>query len=455
MFSISSIIQKLNLWMWSPPLLILLIGTGLYYSFLLKGIQFRYLKYALKLVFTKHENDSEGDVSQFQSLMTAMSATIGIGSITGVATAIAAGGLGAIFWMWVIGFIGMATKYAEAILAIKFRFKDSSGEMSGGPMYYLSKGLGWKKLAIMFSIAGAIGAITTGNMIQVNSIADALGNYMTISPIWIGVILAVFTGLVLLKGIKRIAWVSEYLVPVMASLYILGGLSIIFINFKQVPAGFMMILQAAFTKQAAFGGFLGSTIMMSMRMGIVRGIFSNEGGLGSSPIASAAAKTDHPGRQAMISMSGAFLATFVVCTITGLVVATTNVLGGYNAAGGVLNGSSMVIHSFNNTLPGSGIVVTIAIIMFGYTTILGWAYYGEKCTEFLFGKKSTKFYRVLYTLVVILGAPMGLEMIWNISDLCNAFMALPNLLGLLGLAALVRKESDGFLEIVEQELALA
>lgn len=449
---LSFFLSKLNQFIWGPPLLLLLVGTGLYYTFLLKGLQFRYLAYSLKLVFTRHDDgDVEGDVSQFQSLMTAMSATIGIGSIAGVATAVATGGLGAIFWMWMIGLIGMATKYAESILAVKYRMHDEAGEMSGGPMYYLERGLQWKGLAILFAVAGVFGSFVTGNMIQSNSVADAVINYLPDSRIWVGAILAVFTGVVLLKGIKSIAWVSEYLVPFMAALYMIGGLLIIGINFKLLPQGIANIFVAAFTKQAAFGGFLGSSVMLALRMGVVRGINSNEAGLGSSPIASAAAKTDRPGRQAMISMSGAFIATFFVCTVTGLVLAVTDVLGGFTASGQALTGSTMVIHSFNKTMPGSGWVVTVAIILFGYTTILGWAYYGEKCFEYLFGKKSVSFFRLFYTIVVIFGAVISLDMVWNFSDITNALMAFPNLLGLLALSMVVKKETASFLQVLEEE----
>lgn len=449
---LSLFLSKLNQLIWGPPLLLLLVGTGLYYTFLLKGLQFRYLAYSLKLVFTRHDDgDVEGDVSQFQSLMTAMSATIGIGSIAGVATAVATGGMGAIFWMWMIGLIGMATKYAESILAVKYRMHDEAGEMSGGPMYYLERGLQWKGLAILFAVAGVFGSFVTGNMIQSNSVADAVLNYFPDSRIWVGVALALFTGVVLLKGIKSIAWVSEYLVPFMAALYMIGGLLIIGVNYKMLPQGIVNIFIAAFTKQAAFGGFLGSSVMLALRMGVVRGINSNEAGLGSSPIASAAAKTDRPGRQAMISMSGAFIATFFVCTITGLVLSVTDVLGAFSTSGQALNGSTMVIHSFNKSLPGSGWVVTVAIILFGYTTILGWAYYGEKCFEYLFGKKSVSFFRLFYTIVVIFGAVVSLDMVWNFSDITNALMAFPNLLGLLALSLVVKKETVSFLQVLEQE----
>ncbi|MCH9633519.1 MAG: Amino-acid carrier protein AlsT [Chlamydiae bacterium] len=439
-------LNQLSNWVWSYPLLLLLVGTGLLYSVLLRGLQFRYLFYSIKLIFSRHDETAPGDVSQFQSLMTAMSATIGIGSITGVATAVAAGGLGAIFWMWIVGFLGMATKYAEAILGIKYRTLDANGQMRGGPMYYLEKGLGWKGLALLFALAGSIAALTTGNMVQSNSVAVAFTHYVSIDRIWIGMVLSLLTGIVLLKGIKSIAWVTEYLVPLMASIYIIGGLVVICINYRLIPQGIYQIIHAAFNKQAAFGGFLGSSILFAMRMGIARGIFSNEAGLGSSPIASAAARTDHPGTQAMISMSGAFIATFIVCTITGLVIAVTGVLGQFSANGIALNGSSMVIHGFNHSLPGSGWLVTIALMMFGYTTILGWAYYGEKCFEYLFGSHSIFFYRALYTTVVALGAVLGLDFIWSVSDISNALMCIPNLLGLIGLAFVVKQESDSFIK---------
>ncbi len=451
MNELTQFFTRLNAWVWSYPLLILLVGTGLFYTYLLRGLQFRYLFYSIKLIFIKHDDEAEGDVSQFQALMTAMSATIGIGSIAGVATAVATGGLGAIFWMWVVGLLGMATKYAEAILGIKYRIHDEAGQMSGGPMYYLERGLKWKGLAFLFAGAGAVAALTTGNMVQSNSVANALVNYISIDRIWIGVILAFFTGLVLLKGIKSIAWVTEYLVPVMASIYILGGLVIIFINYRLIPQGFLQIFHAAFHKQAAVGGFLGSSVLLAVRMGISRGVFSNEAGLGSSPIAASAARTDRPGRQAMISMSGAFIATFIVCTITGLVIALTGVLGGTTVDGGTLNGATMVIYGFNKTLPGSGWIVSLALIMFGYTTILGWAYYGEKCFEYIFGRSSIILYRVLFTSFVVLGSTLGLELVWSVADISNAFMCLPNLLGLVGLAFAVRKESDSFLEVVQLE----
>lgn len=447
------ILEVIDSWVWSAPLLILLVGTGVYLSIILKGLQFRYLWYSLKLAFTRKDEGSEGDISQFQALMTAMSATIGIGSIAGVATAVAAGGLGAIFWMWVTGLVGMATKYAEAILAIKYRIHDKKGEMCGGPMYYLERGLEWKFLAVFFAVMGAITALTTGNLVQSHSVAAAAYDLFSLNHIWTGLILAFFTGLVLLKGIKCIGWVTEYLVPIMAVLYLVGGIVVVAIKFRYIPEGLGLIFRTAFTGQAAIGGFLGSSVMMAIRMGAVRGVFSNEAGLGSSPIAAAAAKTDRPGRQAMISMSGAFLATFIVCTITGLVIAVTHVLGMETSEGLLLNGSSMIVRAFDLTIPGSGWVVMIALILFGYSTVLGWAYYGEKCTEYLFGEKSIVYYRILVTLFVILGSTATIEVVWSIADICNGLMALPNLIGLLALSPIILAETHSFIQVVKKEKA--
>lgn len=451
MNSIADLLIQLNQWVWGYPLLLLLVGVGIYYTILLRGLQFRYLFYSVKLIFANHDHEAEGDVSQFQALMTAMSATIGIGSITGVATAITAGGLGAIFWMWVVGFLGMATKYAEAILGIKYRIQDASGSMKGGPMYYLEQGLNWKKLGAFFAVSGALAALTTGNMVQSNSVADALVGYLPISRLTVGIVLAIFTAVVLLRGIQSIAWVTQVMVPVMGILYICGAAAVVAVHYSTIPASFALIFKSAFQPQAAIGGFLGSTVLLSIRMGITRGIFSNEAGLGSSPIASAAAKTDQPGRQAMISMSGAFLATFIVCTLTGLVIATTHVLGLTTSQGVLLNGSKLVMEGFNQTFPGSAWLVSLALILFGYTTILGWAYYGEKCVEYLLGARSIVYYRFIYIAMVLIGATLGLELIWSLSDLSNACMVFPNLLGLIGLSWVVKKESDTFLNVVKQE----
>ena len=458
MKEVQIILDKLNSIVWGPPLLILLVIVGIYITVRCRGVQFRYLWYAHKLAFSRHDDDAQGDISHFQALMTALAATIGIGSITGVATAIAVGGLGALFWMWVAAIFGMATKYGEAILAIKYREVDASNEMCGGPMYYLSKGLKWKRLgkvlAMLFAILGAITAIGTGNMIQANSVSLALQDLMSLDPVWSGVILMILTGLALLGGIKSIGKVASYLVPTMAAFFIFGGLLVICIHITHVPAAFVLIFKSAFTGQAAAGGFVGSTVMMAIQLGVSRGVFSSEAGLGSSPIAAAAAKTDTPGRQALVSMSSVFITTGIVCTITGLIIAMSGVLGKTGTNGEVLNGSAMALQAFDALIPYGGLIVTIALIPFAYSTILGWAYYGEKCVEYIFGIKAVKIYRVVFTLVVLPGAMLSLEMIWGFANVMNGLMAFPNLIGLFCLAGVIARETKAFDLIVKKERGL-
>lgn len=446
-------LNKVDSWVWQP-LFVFLVGTGLYLTYRLRGIQFRYLWYAHKLAFTRHDDKAQGDISHFQALMTALAATIGIGNIAGVATAIAMGGLGSIFWLWVTALIGMATKYGEAILAIQYRIVDNKGEMAGGPMYYIQRGLKKKWLAAAFAIFGAITAICTGNMVQSNSIASALQSSFHLEPWICGVILAICTGLVLIGGIKSIGNVTSFLVPIMAIFYIAGSLIILIIKMDYIPEAISTIFTSAFTGQAAIGGFVGSSIMMAIQMGVARGVFSNESGLGSAPIAAAAAKTDMPGRQALISMTGAFLST-VVCTFTGLVIAVTDVLGKTNEDGSLLNGAPMTIAAFNSVIPFGDLVVIIGSILFGYSTIVGWAYYGEKCCEFLFGTKSILAYRLLFSVLVFLGVILPLEIVWSLADIANGFMAIPNLIALLGLSGVIVTQTRSFLVKVHHEQKLA
>lgn len=437
--------------MWNRCLVPLLIGTGLLFTFALKGMQFRYLVYSLKLAFTRSDDDAAGDISQFQSLMTALAATIGIGSIVGVATAIAAGGFGAIFWMWIIALIGMVTKFAEAILAVKFRIVDAKGRMCGGPMYYLANGLKLRWLGGAFAVLCMCSSFAGGNLIQSNSIAAAVQDMIHLSPAWTGGILALITGVVLLGGIKSIGKVSSYLVPIAALFYVAAGIFILLMRFDKIPEGLMMIVKTAFTGQAAFGGFLGASIMAAVQMGVARGVSSNEAGLGSAPIAAAAAKTDVPGRQALISMSGVFLSSFVVCTITALVLAVTDVLGLVGPDGKSLNGALLIMQAFRSVIPGGDIIVTLGIILFGYTTIVGWAYYGEKCMEFLVGERFLILYRAVFCLFVFLGAVLSLEIVWPLADIMNGLMAVPNLIGLIGLSAVVARESKAFFALLERE----
>lgn len=404
---------------WGPPTLILIVGTGLLLTLRLGFYQFSSLPYALKLAFSKKQDyKSEGDITHFQSLMTALAATIGTGNIAGVATAVVLGGPGAVFWMWVTALVGMATKYAEAILAVKYRTVDGRGEMAGGPMYYIEKGLGWKWLAVLFAFFGSIAAFGIGSSVQSNSVAAAVESSMGINPWITGIILTIFTALVILGGIKSIGRVTSYFVPIMAVFYVVGGLVIILINVSALPSALGLIFTDAFTGQAVAGGAIGAVI----RWGVARGVFSNEAGMGSAPIAAAAAKTDHPGRQALISMTGTFLDTIIVCSITGI----TLVMGGMYIGHGDLTGAALTTETFNAMLPGGGWIVTIGIILFAYSTVLGWAYYGEKCFEYLFGTKSIVLYRVVYTASVLLGAAMNLGLVWTISDIFNALMAIPN-----------------------------
>lgn len=439
-------------WIWGPPLLILLLGIGIYLTVALKGLQFRYLGYALKIAFGKqNKQEGKGDISHFASLMTALAATIGIGNIAGVATAVTVGGFGALFWMWLTALIGMAIKYAEAILAVKYRTVDVRGEMCGGPMYFIEKGLGWKWLAVSFAIFGAIGAFGGGNMLQANSVADVMESMFSIDPLWTGIIIAIFTGLTLLGGIQAIGRVASFLVPFMAILYIGGALAILFVHAAYIPQAFVRIFEAAFTGQAAFGGFMGAGVLLAIQVGVSRGLMTSEAGLGTASIAAAAAKTDLPGRQALVSMTGCFLATIVMCSATGLVLAVTDVYGTLDVNGKLLNGASLTLAAFQSVFSWGGYVVTIGLVLFAFTTLIGWAYYGEKCVEYLFGARSVPFYRIIFTLIVIPGAILELEIVWKISDICNGLMAIPNLIGLCALSGVVISETKKFFAVLAQE----
>lgn len=439
---------------WGIPLLILLIGTGIYLTILLRGVQFRYLGYAIKQVFIKRGENSEGDISHFEALMTSLAGAIGTGTIVGVATAIAIGGLGSMFWMWITAFVGMATKYAESLLAVKYRQLDDRGEILGGPMQYIERGLGWKWLAVIFALFGCFAAIGTGNLIQVNSISDALGTFYKIDP-WInGILIAVVTAMVVLGGVKSIGHVAGVLVPLMALFYITAGVIIIIWHYDKVPQAIHDIMVSAFHGQAAFGGFTGATLMMTIQMGAARSVISNEAGLGISTIAAAAAKTDSPGRQGMIIMTGALISTVIVCSITGLVLAVSGVHGQVNERGEVLKGASMAIQAFSTTISGGAYIVAIGLILFAFSTVIAWAYYGEKCCEYLFGSRSVIWYRVLYTLVIIPGAAIKMEAAWLFADILNGLMAIPNLIALVALAGVIVAETKTFLESVDNERKL-
>ena len=450
----SRLVERLNAIVWGPPLLVFIIAVGLYLTIRTRGIQFRFLFYALKLAFTRHDDRAQGDISHFQALMTALAGTIGIGSITGVATALAIGGFGAIFWMWVAALVGMGTKYGESILAIKYRILDKNHEMCGGPMYYLENGAKAKWLGVLFAFFGAVAALGTGNMVQANSVALAVDDLFHIPPFWSGIILVVTVGVVLLGGIKRIGKIASILVPTMALFYLLSALLVIILKIHEIPSVFALIFRHAFTGQASMGGFAGSSVMVAINLGISRGVFSSEAGLGTSSIAAAAAKTDTPGRQALISMCSVFITTGIVSTMTALVIGVSGVFGQVGADGKFLDGSALALNAFDQIIPYGGLLVTIALIPFAYSTILGWAYYGEKCIEYLFGIFPTKIYRVFFTMIIFPGSILSLEAVWGFSNMMNGLMALPNLIGLMILSGVIAQETSLFKSILRRERLL-
>ncbi len=442
MQNIQSIMETLSGWVWGPYMLVLLVGTGVFLTLRLMFLQFRLLPFAFKQVFSKHDKGQkiEGDISHFAALMTALSATIGTGNIAGVATACVLGGPGAVFWMWMTALVGMATKYGEAVLAVKYRITGANGQKSGGPMYYIEHGLKWKWLAVLFALFGTIASFGIGSSVQSNTVALAVQNSMGIQTWVTGIIITVFSALVILGGIKSIAKTASFIVPIMAIGYVLGGLAIILTNLELVAPAVKLIFVDAFTGQAIAGGAIGTVI----RYGVARGVFSNEAGMGSAPIAAAAAKTDHPVRQGLVSMTGTFIDTIIVCSITGIVLVM-----GYIVAGntfGTETGAVLTTHIFDRLLPGiGGWVVTLGIIFFAYSTILGWCYYGEKCATYLFGEKFVLPYRIIYIASVFIGTVATLDLVWLFADTFNGLMAIPNLIALLLLSTVVVKETKDFL----------
>ncbi|MCK5707648.1 MAG: sodium:alanine symporter family protein [Candidatus Aureabacteria bacterium] len=438
------ILEKVNSYVWGTPTILLLVGTGIYLTIILKGIQFRKLFAALNLAFVKRkEKDGEGDISHFQALMTAMAATVGTGNIVGVATAIAVGGPGALFWMWVIALFGMATKYSEAILAVKYRRKDAKGRMCGGPMYYLADGLNMKWLGILFAVFTAIATFGIGNMVQSNSVADSFSRTFSFNPVYTGIILSVLTGIVIIGGIKSIARVSSFLTPFMVLVYVSCSMYVIFLNIGKVPEVILLILKSAFHPTPAVGGFAGAIVMQAVKKGVSRGIFSNESGMGSAAIAAAAAKTKSPGAQALVSMTQTFIDTIIVCSMTGFVI----IVSGAWKSG--QNGVELTISSFNTVLGGGklgGYIVSFGLITFSFSTLIGWSYYGEKAMEFLFSDKVILPYRVVFCIFVYIGAVSKLTVVWTFSDIMNGLMIIPNLIALLGLSHIIVKESKKYAE---------
>ncbi len=421
---------------WGPIMLSLLVGVGMYLTAGLRAITWRKLIYSFRILWhgRASSQDDQGDITPFQALMTALSATVGSGNIAGVATAIYLGGPGAIFWMWVTALLGMATKYGEAVLAVHFREVDELGNHVGGPMYYIQNGLGagWRWLAVLFSIFGMLAAFGIGNTVQANTVATAVESSLYL-PVWVsGLVMAVFTGAVIIGGVRRLGAVAATLVPIMALSYIAGALIIILLNIEQVPTAFMTILHHAFTGTAAAGGFAGATVLMAIHFGVARGLFSNEAGLGSAPIAHAAAKTKDPVHQGLIAMLGTFIDTIVVCTVTALVIILT---GSWTSG---QTGAALTSNAFNIGLAeGGGVMVTLALVLFAFTTLLGWSYYGERCAEYLFGVRGIQPFRILWIIIIPIGAMGNLGVVWTIADILNGLMAIPNLIALLALSPII------------------
>jgi AGCS family alanine or glycine:cation symporter len=440
------IVATVQGWVWGPALIILLVGTGLYLTLLLRGLQFRRLGQALHLAFIKRrEEGAEGDISHFQALITALAATVGTGNIVGVATAIAVGGPGALFWMWVTGLVGMATKYSEAVLGVRFRETDARGEQSGGPAYYLENGIRYgrlgKVLATSFALFAALAAFGIGNGVQSHSVAQAINGVFGVPTWMVGLITAVLAGAVILGGIKSIGRFTGVFVPMMIGIYMLASGLVIALNWEGVPEAFRLVFSHAFSGSAAAGGFLGATVAQAIRIGVARGVFSNESGLGTGAIAAAAAQTREPVRQALISMTQTFIDTIVVCTFTGIAILST---GAWKTG---LNGVALTQEAFSTGLPGEwgGIIVAVCLSFFAFSTILGWSYYGERNLEYLIGVKAIKPYRLLFIAVIMIAAVSELQVVWNISDIMNGLMAFPNLIGLLLLSGVVVRETRDYL----------
>lgn len=432
---------------WGPWLLIpLLLLTGLYLTVLLRGIQVRRLGLAFWLAFVKRKDlGAEGDITHYQALSMALAATVGVGNIAGVATAIALGGPGAVFWMWITGLVGMATKYSEAFLGVRFRRTDAAGEQSGGPMYYLRRGIKGPLgvfLGGFFAVAGVLASFGIGNMTQANTVAANVNEQWGVAEQVTGVVVVVLAAAVIVGGIKSIGRVASLLVPVMIVVYIIGAAAVLARNISEVPGAFGVIVTDAFTGTAATGGFAGAAIAAAIRYGVARGIFSNESGLGTGGIAAAAAKTTHPVRQALVSMTQTFIDTLVVVSFTALTIVVTGVW----KDAGPEEAASFTARAFAQGLPGTwgSLIVTLGVMLFAFSTLLGWSYYGERCMEFLFGRKAVLPYRVVFIIVIYIGATTALTTVWTFSDVMNGLMALPNLIGLVILSPLVYRETRAY-----------
>lgn len=426
-------LNALNGVVWGVPMLAGILGVGLYMQIRLGFLPIRKLGTGFKLLFQRNESRGEGQISPFNALMTALSATIGTGNIAGVATAVVMGGPGALFWMWMTALVGMATKYSEAVLAVRYREVDKYGQYVGGPMYYIKNGLGpkWVWLGTLFAVFGACAGFGIGNTVQANSVADVLESNFGVSKWVTSVALVLLVGAVLIGGIRRISDVAGKLVPFMTVGYFGAGILVLALNISEIPAAFSLIITSAFTPVAAQGGFAGATVWAAIRFGVARGVFSNEAGLGSAPIAHAAAKTQNPIRQGLIAMLGTFIDTIIVCSVTGLTIV---IMGGWLTAE---TGATLTASSFKAAIPGGNYIVAIALTIFAFTTILGWSFYGEKCVQYLFGVKAIKVFRVLWLIALPVGATQSLEFVWLLADTLNAMMAIPNLIALVLLSPVV------------------
>ena len=437
-----AVLNEIDNFIWGPPLLVLLVGTGILLTIRLNLLQIFKLPKALSLIF-RAQNAGSGDIDSFKALCTALSATVGTGNIVGVATAIHAGGPGALFWMWMAAFFGMATKYAEGLLAVKYRETDEKGEIAGGPMYYIKNGMGekYKWLGGLFAFFGVLVAyFGIGTFAQVNSIVDITKMTIGLDPVWTGAILTIFVAAITIGGLQSIAAAASRIVPAMAFIYFLSTIGVLLVFADKVPAAVSMIFESAFTTTAATGGFLGATVMMAMKNGVARGVFSNESGLGSAPIV-AAAKTKWPAEQGLISMTGTFIDTIIICTLTGLTLVVTGVWCGME------NGAALTNAAFTSAFPVfGGYMLLVGLVLFAFTTILGWNYYGERCMIYLVGTKGVLPYRLVFILLIASGAFLKLEAIWILADIVNGLMAIPNLIALLFLSGICVRETKKYMD---------
>lgn len=437
--------DTINSFVWGPVMIVLLMGTGLFFTLRSHGLQFRRFGYIMKekigRLFTRGagKDIADGAVSPFQALTTALAGTIGTGNIVGVATAITTGGPGAIFWMWISALVGMMTKYSEIVLSVHFRDRNSKNEWRGGPMYYIERGLNLKWLATIFAVFAFCAALGTGNLTQINAIASSMKTTFHIPPLATGFVVAFLIAVVILGGVKRIGSISEKVVPLMSLFYVIGAIAVLFINRAALLPSIALIFRSAFTPTAAVGGFLGAGVMKAIQMGMARGIFSNEAGLGTAPIAHAAADTEQPVEQGMWGVFEVFMDTILVCTFTALIILTSGLW--YSG----IDGANLTMAAFSQALPHvGGVIITISLFFFALSTMLGWSYYGEKCFEYLFGERFVKVYRIAFVLVTVLGSVIELKVVWAVSDTLNGLMAIPNLIGLLGLSGVVLRLTKGY-----------